>query len=296
MDVTQFAWPLEPSATSAIAAGNASTAGSAADEEVDTLISVVMWGCVAAQCATSFLGWKTITNRASELFQYLWGFGMMYSMAMFFSGVTGAEHNDAWVDVRFISYNVLTYGTAYLTLPKAIDNVVGQEVGEISDLARGAVEIVTQLIVIVGTSFVVGGHGWFSHDILEHLPIALFGITNTVNAVVGDRYSQLNGKLSRTDRIGAALASYAAYTLLKSYSEGGVEPWICMVAQVLALHATYIVSVDAVSSSGAGLRDTAIPMVPMLTDDNVKRSVGDSGASRAAADVKNKVDLGFTKP
>ena len=196
MDVTQFAWPLEPSATSAIAAGNATTAGSAADEEVDTLISVVMWGCVAAQCATSFLGWKTITNRASELFQYLWGFGMMYSMAMFFSGVTGAEHNDAWVDVRFISYNVLTYGTAYLTLPKAIDNVVGQEVGEISDLARGAVEIVTQLIVIVGTSFVVGGHGWFSHDILEHLPIALFGITNTVNAVVGDRYSQLNGKLS----------------------------------------------------------------------------------------------------
>jgi len=255
-----------------------------------------MWASVAMQCVGSGLAWHTVTSRASEVWQYLWTFGMMYSFSMFCAGITDDTHLDQWQDARDTSYKILTFGALYVTLPKTVDNIIGQKLGDVSVYARGAVEIGAELVSVAGGLFAIGGHGWFTHDVLEHLPIVLMGCCHAINVIVDKNYTDQGGKLTRVDRIGAASSGVVAYLLLRMHQQNTVGPEICMIAQMLALHATYVTSIDSVTSIGAALSATAIPFVPRLGDDQTTRSVTDRSAADAVKQtVADTVELGFTK-
>jgi len=245
----------------------------------------------------SFLAWQTVTSRASELWQYLWTFGMLYSFSMFCAGVTDDTHVALWQDARETSYKILTFGALYITLPRVVDNVVGQPLEDVSKYARAGVEIATELVSVAGGLFAIAGHGWFQHDILEHLPLVIMGICHAINTVVESNYKGQGGKLTRGDRVSAAISGLFSYAILKAYQEGSVGSEICIIAQLLALHTCYVTSVDSVSAAGAALTETSVPAVPRLSNDNTVRSTTErsSASSSVKQTVQDTVDLGFRK-
>lgn len=286
MEISGFAWPSDP-VTEIAAEGN----GSLAVEQPDAPgfpLQALMWASVLGQIALCFTGWTSVTSRASEMWQYLWSFGMMYVMSTFLAGVTDDAYVQQWQDARLTSYNILTFGAIYTVLPSFVGDIV-QPLDEISPIVRGVLELGTELVAITGGLFAINGDGWFEHDVLQHLPIAILGVVHTVNAILDERY-QGAGKLSRLDRVGAAITSYAAYTLLKSHQNGAVDVAMCMVGQLCAIHTVYVASIDRVTAAGASLRgDHVIPVVPRLGDDKTTVPV----AGSAGQTVKNTA-LGFT--
>jgi hypothetical protein len=292
MDVTNFAWPMASQTTT-----STNSTGGQLEEDASTLVQIVMWTSVGLQCMGSFLAWQTVTSRASELWQYLWTFGMLYSFSMFCAGVTDDAHVAQWQDARDTSYKILTFGALYITMPRVIDNVIGQPLEDVSKYARGAVEIGTELVSVAGGLFAIAGHGWFQHDILEHLPLVIMGICHAVNTVVQANYTDQGGKLTRGDRVSAAVSGMSSYVLLKAYQEGSLGPEVCMIAQLLALHTCYVTSIDSVSAAGAALTDTPIPGVPRLANDQTTRSTTErsNASSSVKQTVQDAVELGFTK-
>lgn len=298
MDITGFAWPTDIVDVAEITLENGSAVGDLSVEDDSFPLQALMWGSVVGQIALCFTGWTSVTSRASEMWQYLWSFGMMYVMTTFLSGVTDDSYVEQWQDARLTSYNILTFGALYATVPQVVGDIVGTPLSEISPIARSALEMGTELVAITGGLFAINGHGWFEHDILQHLPIAIIGVIHTINAVMDERY-QANGKLSRVDRIGAAASSYLGYTLLKAYQSGGTSVAMCMVAQLCAIHTVYVVSIDRVCSAGAGLSDNNIPLIPRVSDDNTKGPTSGSAGQElknSAQEKVEKVALGFSNP
>jgi len=281
MDVSGFAWPAPDDLTNS----------TGTDPEDDGFpLQAMMWISVLAQSALCFTGWTTVTSRASEMWQYLWSFGMMYVMTTFLAGVTDDSYVEQWQDARVTSYNILTFGALYAVVPRAVDGLIGQPLEELSPHLRSLTEMATELVAITGGLFAINGDGWFEHDILQHLPIAILGVMHMVNAVLHDRYQSGSGKLPRTDRIGAALSAYVGYSMLKAHQAGEMSQAMCMVAQLCAVHTIYIASVDSVSSAGAALSDKrAIPLVPRLGNDATNGPV----AGSAGQDIKDAVEIGF---
>lgn len=287
MDISGFAWPSDTVSDPTIVV-NTTDVGTEGAEAPGFPLQALMWASVLGQMALCFTGWTSVTSRASEMWQYLWSFGMMYVMSTFLAGVTDDAYVQQWEDARLTSYNILTFGAIYTVLPSFVGDIV-QPLDEVSPIARGLVELGTELIAITGGLFAINGDGWFEHDVLQHLPIAILGVIHSANAIMDDRYKG-SGKLSRVDRIAAAATSYTAYTLLKSYQNGGVDVAMCMLAQLCAIHTVYVASIDRVSAAGAGLReDHIIPTVPRIGDD--KTAVPVSGS---AGQVVKDTALGFT--
>lgn len=292
MDVTNFAWPTTiPTQTA-----DNSLSGDFEDD-VSTLMQLVMWTSVGLQCMGSFMAWQTVTSRASELWQYLWTFGMLYSFSMFCAGVTDDTHVAQWQDARDTSYKILTFGALYITLPRVVDNTVGQPLENISKYARAGVEIMTELVSIAGGLFAISGNGWFQHDILEHLPLVIMAICHAVNTVVQTNYIEQGGKLTQGDRVSAAVSGLTAYCLLKAYQAGSVGPSVCMIAQLFALHTCYVTSIDSVSAAGAALTENSIPGIPRLGNDQTFRSTTERSnvSSSVKQTIQDTVDIGFRK-
>uniref|UniRef100_A0A6C0KET6 Uncharacterized protein n=1 Tax=viral metagenome TaxID=1070528 RepID=A0A6C0KET6_9ZZZZ len=290
MDIAGFAWPQD-SPVLVISDTNSSVA-LAVEEDDGFPMQAVMWASVIGQMMLCFTAWNTVTARASEMWQYLWTFGMMYIMTTFLSGVTDDAYVAQWQDARATSYNILTFGAVYAVLPKFVSDMVGQPLEEITPWARGLLEMGTELVAVTGGLFAINGDGWFEHDILQHLPIAILGVVHTVNTVMDERYSA-NGKLSRVDRVSGAITGYVAYSMLKTHQTGGLSPAMCMIAQLCAIHCVYMACIDRVAASGAGLSDTAVPAMPRLADDRTNGPTMGSAGQSVRDTVQDKVDLGF---
>ena len=293
MDLTNFVWHYDDAAVeTAQQASSNSTDLSEEDSNEFGFEMVLVYAFTFASVAMSTTAWTTVTSRASELWQYLWCFAMIFTATELGSDAFSVTPGSEIADVRNLAYNMFTFGSLFLIVPDTVDAIVGRHLSSVNPMLRGVVEIATEFVVIVGGLMAVAGHDWFSVQLMEHLPILVVGTTHATKVLLRDQYESIDGKLDRLHHIVAAVAGLSSYALVKLHSESEVNDILCVASIPLGIYSIYIGCVDQCTGRGAE-HSTVAAIMPRLTSDTT--TVVTTKGKQAAQQIKQRTtELGFT--
>jgi hypothetical protein len=296
MTTASFAW-IDDTLT----LGNGS--GTHLADDANTGEIIVSYTSAALLFYIAVTAWRTMSYKlaGAELMQYLWSFGMAWGGAQLLSDVSDdpVVHRDVH-NAKLIAYTLLGWGSMYITIPTAINDVLAPRVQRISPVASHILTLLAQFVPTVATMAALTGNSAFTTEQLTHIPLAIVAVTYGTHSILYDAYqaAAANKGMGRAQIVSTALTAATAFTAFELEVQEVDSVLFTVLSMPVAALAFYLVSVDVQVRAGAKVTYVlGMPFLPALPGAHVPQSVGEMTSAATDAAKATAIELGLgTRP